>query len=62
MAFQPPPRTTKLRAIALTNAGTPYLLKGLDDDDSAWNLVEERPIASLMPKPDRTGFLPGEVR
>jgi hypothetical protein len=49
MAFEPPPRTTQLRAIDLTNAGTPYLLKGLDDDDSDWNLVETKPIGTLTP-------------
>jgi hypothetical protein len=49
MAFEPPPRTTQLRAIDLTNAGTPHLLKGLDDDDSDWNLVETKPIGTLTP-------------
>jgi hypothetical protein len=49
MTFQPPLRTTQLRAVDLTSAGTPYLVKGLDDDDSAWNLVEARPICRLVP-------------
>lgn len=42
-------------------AGTPYLVKALDDDDSAWNLVNERPICRLGSAPDRKGFLPQEV-
>jgi hypothetical protein len=40
---------------------TPYLFKGLDDDDSAWNLVHQRPICRLVPSPDKDGFLPEEV-
>jgi hypothetical protein len=59
MAFEPPPTTKQLRAVEVeTGAHPPYLLKALDDDDSEWNLVEQSPQTTLMPRPDRTGFLP----
>jgi hypothetical protein len=49
-----------MRASNLPGLPTPYLLKGLEDDDSAWNLVESRPVVTLTPAaPGRdAGFLP----
>lgn len=59
MTFQPPPKTRQYQAGWLENsAAPPYLLKALDDDDSDWNLVEINPRTTLMPSPDRTGFMP----
>jgi hypothetical protein len=55
------PRTWQLKVSDLAGASPPYLFKGLDDDDSAWNLVRERPIGRLVPSPDKDGFLPEEV-
>jgi hypothetical protein len=43
MAFELPAETTQMRASNLPGQPTPYLLKGLEDNDSAWNLVESRP-------------------
>ncbi len=59
MAFQPPPTTRQFRARELENgASPPYLLKGLEDDDSEWNLVEKDPRTTLMPRGDGTGLMP----
>jgi hypothetical protein len=41
-----------------SSVAPPYLLKALDDDDSEWNLVEKSPRTTMMPTPDRTGFMP----
>jgi hypothetical protein len=48
MTFEPPPRPRQMRADTLLSWPTPYVLKGLDDD-SAWNLVETKPISRLVP-------------
>ncbi len=59
MAFEPPPTTKQLRAVEVENgANPPYLLKALADDHSEWNLVEENPQTTLVPRGDGTGFLP----
>jgi hypothetical protein len=49
-----------MRASNLPAHPPPYLLKGLEDDDSAWNLVENRPVVALTPaRPGKNeGFLP----
>lgn len=61
MTFEPPPTTRQMRALMATTWPIPYLLKGIDDDDLAWNLVREAPIGRLMPNPEKDGFLPEEV-
>jgi hypothetical protein len=58
-SYESPARTRQHRAADLAGMSPPYLFKALDDDDSAWNLVQERPICSLVPTPD--GQLPPEV-
>jgi hypothetical protein len=50
-----------MRASDLPGWRAPYLLKALDEDNSAWNLVSETPIGRLVPSPDKKGFLPEEV-
>jgi hypothetical protein len=47
--FEPPATTRRMRAIDATTVPTPYLLKGLNDPDSEWNLVEERFYGRLVP-------------
>lgn len=49
-----------MRAANLSVQPTPYLLKGLEDDDAAWNLVESTPVVALTPaEPGKdAGFLP----
>jgi len=59
--FEPLRRTWQLNARELGGASPPYLFKGLDEDDSAWNLVQRRPVSSLVPSPDKDGFLLEEV-
>ena len=61
VTFKPPRRTRQLNAGDLAGEIPPYLFKGLDDDDSAWNLVRKRPICRLVESPDRDGLLPPEV-
>jgi hypothetical protein len=65
MAFEPSPAARPMRAISLANWPTPYLLKGADDDDSSWNLVEQVPIASFvpgLPEGVTVKFADGDVR
>jgi hypothetical protein len=61
VTFEPPRRTWQLDASDLAGASPPYLLKGLDDDDLAWNLVQRRPVGRLVPSPEKDGFLPAGV-
>ncbi|OMC14956.1 hypothetical protein [Mycobacterium sp. SP-6446] len=59
MAFEPPQTTRQLRAVEVENVRhPPYLLKALDEPDTEWRLVAERPLTTMMPNPDKTGFLP----
>lgn len=62
MTYEPPSHTWQLKAGELAgNTNTPYLFKGVDDDDSQWNVVARTPICRMMPTPDRDGFMPPEV-
>lgn len=63
MTFEPPDSssTKQFRAVQLTNYPPPYVLKGVDEPDSEWNLVERQPIATLVPSPGGSGFLPQTV-
>lgn len=61
MAFEPPRRTWQLNARDLAGASPPYLFKGLDDDDSAWNLVQRRPASRLVPSPEKDGSVLEQV-
>ncbi len=61
VTFEPPRRTWQLNAGDLTGASPPYLFKALDEDDSAWNLVQRRPVSSLVPSPDKDGLLLEQV-
>jgi hypothetical protein len=59
MAFEPPTKTRQFRAVDLENSvPPPYILKALNDDDSEWNLVEQRPRTTLTQAGSGQGFLP----
>lgn len=59
MAFEPPQITRQLRAVEVENVGhLPYLLKAVDEPDTEWRLVAEKSQTTMMPNPDKTGFLP----
>lgn len=59
MAFEPPQTTHQLRAAEVGNVGhLPYLLKAVDEPDTEWRLVVEESQTTMMPNPDKTGFLP----
>lgn len=58
MAFEPPLVTRQFRAVEVENAAKlPCLLKALDDPDTKWDLVEEKPQTTMATAPG-TGHLP----
>lgn len=56
--YRKPERPRRTTVLSLTNSDGGYLLKAPGEDDSEWNLVSQRVVCTLMPNPDRTGFLP----